>query len=176
MNIETLRTGLLKWANTVLNPGVLVIPSDSTQPSPKTTWISMKLTAFAQVGEDVVGAPNGTTGDATITGNREWIGSFRATGTGSLQALSDLRDSLQKETIRDGLLADGIIYVTPEGGVQNLTGLIEQTSVEEGNLDIRFRTDSNITDSLGVIEHAQLQGTFKRTPSDAHPLVKNFSI
>ncbi len=181
MNVSALQIGLLKWAASVLGDEIPVILANSNKPAPKTTWISMDVKALSQVGEDYVGGATevespGTGFENVVTGTREIMVYFLGIGVGALQALSNLRDSLQKESVRDALLLDALIYVRAED-VQDLTNLIEQTMVERGAFDTRFRTDSRIGDPVEVIEKAtDIEATFNHGAGDAQPLDQDFSI
>ncbi len=181
MNVSALQNGLMKWAAEVLGDGIPVILANSNKPAPSVTWISMDIKVLSQVGEDYVSgasavASPGTGFENVVLGTREIMVYFLGIGVGALQALSNLRDSLQKESVRDLLLLDSLIYVRAED-VQNLTNLIEQTMVERGAFDTRFRTDSRIGDPVEVIEKATgIEATFNHDRGDSHPLDQEFSI
>ncbi len=174
MNIANLTTGLMKWAADVLGDGVPVIPAFSNKPAPKVAYITLEVKTWTRVGEDAVGAPDDE-GVAQILGVREFTAYFQGVGAGAVQLLSNLRDSLQKESVRDLLAGDGIVYVTAEDVVV-LTNLIEATDVERGAFDTRFRTDSSIEDNVGVIEKTEGTATYSRYQGDPTPLSRSFSI
>lgn len=120
-------------------------------PRPAVPYITGRISGITAIGHDYV---SGATADVvTITGNREPLLMLQAFGEGAEQMLSDLRASLEKPTVQTYLRSGGLAFVEDNGGVQNISALMDTQDEARASLDIRFRTHDQITDKPGQIEN-----------------------
>ncbi len=163
---STIRTTLWTWASGVLST-VPVIWAEQNAAPPATPYVTLRIASTTQEGQDAQLPPDPVTGDAEIVGNREFTleiqafgGDVSATTFGStLDIISQLRSSLEVQSIRQQLRDGNVIYVDVLGST-NLSGIIPDTTRYEDRhaLDVLMRTWSEVTDAdAGVIE--KVEGT-----------------
>lgn len=148
------------------------VPKDDANPPKTLPYVTLKLGTNTRVGEDHVGLPDND-GNAHIVGNRELIVSLQAIGNGALDGLEAIRSSLGKPSVQDTFCAAGLAYVESMP-ILDITNLVEVNFIERGSLDIRFRTDSVITDNVGIVAHVEIEGNVSRYPGDPSPITQDF--
>lgn len=153
---DAMRVSINKWAAPVVAP-TPVIWADQNEPPPDLPYIITRYAGSNRIGDDFMGAPDGTTGIADLTGNRDFTLFIQALGTGAKNNIEKLRTSLQKDSVRASLRVNGLVFVQ-EVGANNVTDLVAGTTKKEERetLDIVMRVASADTDDLGVIEHVEL--------------------
>lgn len=150
------RKALTDWV-TARAPGLKVMWADQDAPAPATTYVTLRPATSTSIGEDYEGAPNDQ-GVMEVVGNREWMLYMQAFGKGALDALQLLRDTLRLPSVQAAFEAAGFAFIDAER-VENLTQLIGQNMNERGALDVRFRGNSSLTDTVGLIENVDITAT-----------------
>lgn len=151
------RKTIQNWAVAVLAPVPVIWAEQNFPPPDAPLYVTLRAASSARVGDDFEGPPDGTTGIADLTGNRDFTLGMQALGPGAKAAIEKLRTSLEKTTSRDTLRAGGVVFVQ-ETGQTNITSIVVGTTKyeERESLDVTMRTASAETDVLGVIEHVEL--------------------
>lgn len=172
IDFSTIRTALNTWAETVtsLSPAIW---ADQNAPQPyddealKTfdAYIILRLTQTEQIAEDYEAPPPDSGGISTIYGNREFMVFIEIKGKNALIEMNKLLDSFQRSTVRATLYESKIIYVD-NFPIQNITGLDDTQYIERTSMDVLFRTESVITDTVGIIEDVEVTGTIKNEEGD----------
>lgn len=166
IDFSTIKTALITWAETEtgLSPAIW---SDLDAPQPYDTealktdaYIILRFTQTEQIAEDYEQPPPDAGGVSTIYGNREFTLFIEIKGKDALAEMNKLLDSFQKPTVRATLLESKIIYVD-NFPIQNITGLDDTQFIERASMDVLFRTESVITDTVGIIEDVEVTGTIK---------------
>lgn len=164
INFVAIRDALIKW--TIDNTGLTyAIWSDQDAPQPydddelkvSSAYVILRYSVTEQVAEDYETPPPDSGGVSSIVGNREFTLYVEIKGLGALSYMNTLLDSLQKPTVRAGLYDSKVIYVD-NFPIQNITGLDDTRFIERASMDVRFRTESIITDTVGVIENVGITG------------------
>ncbi len=150
------RRALTDWVTARLGASIKPMWADQDAPAPGATYITLRVMTNTSVGEDYVGAPD-SEGVLEVIGNREYMLYLQAFGPGALDALDTLRNSLQLESVGDAFITAGIAFIDAQR-VENLSQLIGQNMNERGALDVRFRANSSVTDTVGLIEDADIEG------------------
>ena len=150
------RKALTDWV-AARAPGMKVIWADQDAPAPTTAYITLRPATSTSIGEDYESAPN-ESGVMEVVGNREWMLYVQAFGTGALDALQLLRDTLRLPSVQASFEETGIAFIDAER-VENLSQLIASNMNERGALDVRFRGNSSLTDNVGLIESVDITAT-----------------
>jgi len=156
MIVETLQLGLYNWIHTVT--GVPVVRMDQNAPIPSVPYIGYRLGTTSKIAEDFAGAVN-IYGDATSVGTRELTVSIQGYGRGARQRCEDLRDSLERESVR-GLLRDSSMIVVEAGVVSNIAQLLNNAYEERALLEPRIRTWSETGDQVGYFDKVSGDATY----------------
>jgi len=167
----TIKTALTLWART--NTGLTyAIWSDQNSPQPLSTdalksdaYVTLRYDNINQIGQDAQLLPTDNPGNVIIAGNREWTLFIQIKGKNAFSLMNDLRDSLQKETVRDILTLAGIVFVD-NFSIQNITGLDDTEYIERASMDVLFRAASSITDIVGTIKNIEVTETIKDAKGD----------
>ncbi len=148
-------------------------------------YLLARVTKLSKIGDDalVFPAPDDfdpyNPGAFSLIGNREITLALQGFRPGSLDALEDLRTSLDLPGVLDALAnADtdntdlyasraALAYVDAKP-IQNLNGLSDASADERWLLEIRFRANSEVTpgDGLDVIESVSGTGTMNPDTDD----------
>ena len=169
LDFTTIKSGLVTWVNTATSLKTIWSDQDAPQPYDgeelKTiAYAALRYSTIDQINEDHVSPPDNA-GIATISGDREFILFIQVKGKDALSKMSDLLDSLQKVTVQDTLRASKISYVD-NFPIMNITGLDDTQYIERASMDVLFRTFSEITDVVGVIEKTEVTQTIKDQKGD----------
>lgn len=165
VDLTTIRNGLVAWAKSVTGL-TYAIWSDQDAPQPyndtklKATnaYVILRWTQTEQIGEDFETPPPTSSGVSQIIGNRDFMVFIQIKGKNAELQMNKLSDSFQKSTVRATLRAAKIIYVD-NFPVLNITGLDDTKFIERASMDVLLRSESVITDTVGVIEHTEVTGT-----------------
>jgi len=164
MNIETIKTAIYSWASSVEGEGVTVIWADQNAPAPETPYTTLRFMSSVQIGHDSVTEPYLVEGEEEgdpdgffqyYEGNREFTIDINTFGANALQRINDLRDSLERESIRSSLAANEVVFVD-RISFQNLTDLNGSQYEERGFCELLFRCDAFQADESGLIEKVEI--------------------
>ncbi len=149
---------LVAWLE-LMTPSMKPFVADQNAPQTPDgdLFCSIRLQNMEKIGLDETRGPDGT-GISQHRGNREFMVYLSAHREGAFDALCALRDSLDLNSVHDLFVAAGFIPVDSEP-VLNTTEVEQQSMVEAGSLDIRFRLGVDIADSVGLIERVEIEAT-----------------
>lgn len=160
--ISSLQLALYNWITSVT--GVTVIWSFANAPQPALPYITLNLLNINSTGPDYETPPNDD-GDAALFGNRELTLEVNYYGSGGIDALENLRTSIQQVDIKETLNAAGIVFIDRELS-QNLTFLQDSLYEERHLMEFRFRYSNqgaapNLFE-VGIIERVGMEGEFDK--------------
>lgn len=154
MNIATLQNGIWDWIEAVTSYGnSRIIWENQKAQRPQKPYISLLFSTITKIGHDWHSAP-ATDGSNTIRGDREIILQISHYGTGSLQVINDLEDSLERNLYLDILRENGIAYAETVNN-SDISLLLDEIIEERAILEVLIRTNSTVItdiDEIGVIE------------------------
>ena len=152
---------LRQWV--VNETGLPVIWMNPNAPRPDKPYITLQVLNVQRVGRAYYGPVN-ESGEAVVQFDREVVVSITAyedtlsDPRSAVQRMEDLRDSLEKYSVRD--------YLASEGwglrAVELLTDApqkIDTTWEPRAVFDVRMGTRKQILDDLGIIETTEITGT-----------------
>jgi len=161
LNYSAIKTAIYSWITSQAS-GWTVIRAEQTGPRPTSPYITYRLSNTSSVHDDWRSAPKpGTPIIETIVGNREMIVEVRAFRDGAMAIIEKLRTSVEKQTVHDSLLSNGIVFVNHMSPNQNLTSLYDSEFTEVFGSDIRFRTSSVDTDESNYIETVEITEKYR---------------
>lgn len=143
--------------------GLPVIWVNPNAPRPDKPYITLQVLNVQRVGRAYYG-PVDTQGQAVVQFDREAVVSITtyedtmADPRSALQRMEDLRDSLEKYSVRDYLASEGWGLRAIEM-LNDAPQLIDTTWEPRAVFDVRMGTRKQILDDLGIIETAEITGS-----------------
>ena len=144
--------------------GLVAIWMHPDAPRPAKPYASLQVSSVQRVGRSYIG-PVDADGDAVISHDREAVVSvsiYESTDNpdprSALERAEDLRDSLEKPSVRGTLAANGWSLRAVEL-LTDAPQLIDTKWEPRAVFDVRFGTQKQIIDDLGLIETAGITGT-----------------
>ncbi len=138
LNITTLRTNLQAWVDAQTDSKV--IWANQNSPQPEGAHVTLFVDPIAQLGRDGIGETVLVESEylAVPFGDREFTLAIQAYRSGAYQDILNIVNSLQGETVRATLIANGIAYVRTLDQA-DISGLLQTQFQERAMADIRFR-------------------------------------
>lgn len=166
MNFAAIKTALHTWAVSVV--AVETIFANQNGNKPENPYCTLLVQPVQFLGHDEYSID--TLGEITYIGQREISVSVQYFGTGAMQNAIDLSESLETFTAREGLQADGLVFVDRASAVNDLSE-VEDTGFEErAGVDLLFRTCSERSQSGGLIENTVIIGEYDK--QDGSPVIQ----
>ena len=143
--------------------GNTTIWTNPNAPRPAKPYCTLQVLNVQRIGRAYTG-PVDAEGKATISMDREVVVSItsyahtEADPREALQTMEALRDSLEKHSVRDYLASEGWGLRAVEL-LTDAPQLLDTTWEPRAVFDVRFGTQKQIIDDLGIIETAEVQGT-----------------
>ena len=153
----SIEDAIIDWIEEVFPSGMAILAWPDA-PRPKLPYVSAQIIGIAPIGMDDYGAVDLDTGYQVVYGDRLVTVSINAFGTGAIDKIRTLMNSISKETIKDSLIANGLCPQNP-GPLNDLTGFLETEPEERAHFDMMFGIKDLDTDNVGVIEHVSGNGT-----------------
>lgn len=125
--------------------GIETIIENQNFSRPQKQYITILISPQTAVGMAAISRPD-ENGVSRIIGNREFTVFLQCYGTDSLQILSDLRDSLEKQSVIS-FLGQGGIYSATTLLLSDISELIDYKIEPRAALDLLFRA-SSLTEEL----------------------------
>jgi len=119
-------------------------------------YMKMRFFGWKSYGQDDLGNID-SSGVQLIYGDRIVTLSINAYGTGALDLIRKLCNSIWQGTIIDTLLAQGISPMLP-GPIHELTEFLETEAEERAHVDFDVGVKDVYTDDVGLIEHVTGDG------------------
>lgn len=173
-----IRDGLYAWASA--NSGVdTVIWLHPDAPRPPRPYATLLIGVIQPIGQDYLGDVN-EDGARIIRGTRELTVSVAvyekpsAHPNEAAMKAEAMRNSLRKQSVRHDFADKGIVYVD-DFGVQDLTQLIDTTFEGRAEVDLLFRTTSEIEDDVGFIQTVEVEGEISKT-EDGPTMKREFTV
>lgn len=148
MLYSELRQKIYNWVfNNITLP---VIWEDQNAPRPDQAYIGIKINVYTKMNQANALYPNNT-GDRIIKYDEDFTVSIKSYGDGTDDNLQQLKDSLQKEVVKQQLIADGIA-VRFDNEITDITTLIDQTREVRFIYEVFMGMAHDFTENVGVIE------------------------
>jgi len=160
-----LEDAVMAWITAVFPSGRAIIAWPNA-PRPELPYLSMRFSAITDIGQDDVGPVDIDSGERIYYGDRLITVSINAYGTGAMDLIRALRNSLRKDAIQLALVANGLCSQLP-GPVNDLTKFLDSESEERVHCDITFGVKDLDTEDVGVIEHVAGDGTIRSESGEA---------
>jgi len=163
-----IRNALWTWVNAQTPDGVRTIFARQDGQRPPRPFVTLLVTTRQRPEHEHVGATNDQ-GETRITANQSVTLQIQAfaqadeeqglsAGEVAEAILLDLRDSLMKPSVREGLSAEGLAYVRELLAPQDVSEVSGNTWEGRGMMDLEFRTVAEVVDDTGFIETVELTG------------------
>lgn len=166
INYATVKTSLHTWASSVVPVGMPVIFWELNSPRPEIPYVTLFLSTVSAVNQDWSDDSTDINGSILMKGDRRFTVSINAYGgTDTLTVLENIRSSLQKKSVLDGLRVNGIVFYESET-INDITDLIDSMYERRAQMDVFFAIGQNYTDTTGYFDKTQITETFF-DPSDA---------
>lgn len=162
LNFTTVKTNLYTWASGVLT-GIPVIFFNSNAPRPALPYVTLFLQSLVQIGDDYIPKPDNV-GLSEIIGDREFTLNVQVFGGDPITILENLRSSLQKETVLNGLRANNIAFVQ-HFPINDITELLDSRFEPRASMDILFRIAQTDSENNGLIETVEIEEEFSNGQS-----------
>lgn len=155
IDFAALKTVLYNWASANVPSGMPVIWLFPNAPRPTVDYVTLRISAFDQIGWDYIPQPVDEAGDVEQVGDREFTLQVEAYGGQAMQIVENLRTSLQKQTVLASLAVNGIAYFD-WATINDLTELVDSRFEQRALGEFRFRLAQIYADVLGTIAQAQI--------------------
>jgi hypothetical protein len=143
-----LREKIYNWVSS--NTTLLVIWEEQNAPRPDEAYIGIKINIFSKVGQANALAPDGA-GDRIVKYDEDFTLSIKSYGEGTDDDLQQLKDSLQKDSVQQQLIVDGIA-VRFDNEVRDISTLIDQTRETRFIYEVFMSFAHDFTENVGLIE------------------------
>lgn len=163
INLETVLTNIYTWVKAQLPPTFPVIMYYENAPRPTTSYVTINMNTFIQIGEDYTPRPTDNPGNVEMVGDRQFTINLQAYGFDSMGILETLRSSLQKQTVLDTLRANGIVFFQ-QFQILDITDLVNTKFESRATMDILFGIGQTETDSLGSIDTVEIHEELYQGP------------
>ena len=148
-----IKLGLKRWMHGELK--FTVIFGDKAAPRPrKKPYAVLILGTEVSLGDEQRGLDSSDLME--VYTQKQLEVSLEILGTGALEKMSDLQDSLGKQNVLDTLYNDYGLSVVSVGDIQNLTIPLETDFEERAQMDIEVGYASKITDDVGKISFVKI--------------------
>lgn len=139
---------------------VNVIFADQAAPRPDYPYAVIRVNSIRRYGWDEMRSIDPVTNIANFGGQRGGTVSISYFGSNAFERISDAYNSLEKQTVTDSLYASGIA-IFGKNDILNLTSVFETKFEERADFDFLIGFSENFEDDLGIIETAELTGTYE---------------
>lgn len=165
MTPDTMFTIIRDWAIANTNQDseagdvVTVIEANQNAPRPARPYITILVTSTRQKEFSYIGAPD-ENGDAVIENDEFCMVSIQCFGTGSKTIMANLRQTLEKVSVKDYFRELLLPFIAVTDGVNDLTETVGTQFEERAGMDLEFRTVAVVTDNVGVVQSVEGTATF----------------
>jgi hypothetical protein len=125
---------------------------NQTAPRLVKPYISAIYTVIEKLHPDYEGHKTLGNGDLPYVGDREFTLRLQWYGQGGFEGLQAVNDSLEMESVREGLLAHSIVFVTSLTPVSDISTLVDQEWESRYAVDILFRMADYYVDTSHAAE------------------------
>ena len=138
--------------------GGVVILADQNSPRPPLPYSVIKINSVRYVNQDHYGDPDNA-GIQTVKGDREFTLNVQMFGESDVvSSLSGVVDRLRLTTNIDKFMSKKLTAFNTEA-VTDISALLDSTVIEKrASVDIFMRYKSSLTDNVGIIETASIEG------------------
>ena len=135
----------------------LLIVMDQNAPRPTLPYAAFRVNSFRVVMMDEYFAPNDA-GVQSVSGNREFTVNLQYYGSEAVEKLQLVRDKLRLQSVMDAFLVRGLAAYSASA-VMDISERVDTRIEKRANLDIMMRYRSLLTDDVGYIDKAHIEGT-----------------
>jgi hypothetical protein len=159
----TIEAAVVTWLSDATSKTVIL--ANQGTPRPARPYLTVLISSVRTVGGEDARAISAV-GVQTIYGDREVSVSVQAFGAGALDLARAAALALNKETVRQKLATSGLCPsgITPI--VAELTELLETDFEERAQFDAVLALGETYTDTVGLIEHVEGEGTITQPGKD----------
>ena len=138
--------------------GGVVIWADQNSPRPPLPYSVIKINSVRYVNQDHYGDPDNA-GIQTVKGDREFTLNVQMFGESDVvSSLSGVVDRLRLTSNIDKFMSKKLTAFNTEA-VTDISALLDSTVIEKrASVDIFMRYKSSLTDNVGIIETASIEG------------------
>lgn len=148
MLYSELKEKIYDWVSA--NTSLLIIWENQNGPRPDENYISLKINVYSKIGQTNYLDPDNN-GDRIVKYDEDFTLSIKSYGADTEDYLQVLKDSLQKESVIQGLIAEGIA-IRNENEITDISILIDRTREERFLYEIFMGFAHDFTENVGVIE------------------------
>lgn len=156
INFATVKTSLFAWVASVAPSGTPIIYWQQNSPRPTVPYITLFLSSVTAPNQDWTSFISSVSGVVNMQGDRQFTLEVQAYGSDPLTLMENIRTSLQKQTVLDGLRANGIVFYSSLT-INDITELVDSQFERRAQLDILFGIGQQYTDAPGFFDHVQIQ-------------------
>lgn len=138
-------------------PGIAVIQRDQNGRLPDRPFVAAKVIAEAREGMASIGELQ-EDGTVSIQQGVVFTVSVAVFGPNAFDLAQDIRDSVELISMLDLFYDNGLAFVDVINGPVDLAAIASTGWEGRAQVDVRFRTNREILDNLGIIEHVELSG------------------
>lgn len=136
--------------------GMPIIYWQPNSPRPNVPYITLFLQSVTAVNQDWTSPSSDGSGVVNMKGDRQFTFEIQAYGSDPLTLMENIRTSLQKQTVLDGLRANGIAFYASLV-INDITELVDSQFERRAQLDILFGIGQVYTDNPGFFDQIELQ-------------------
>lgn len=160
LNLPSFKEFVYDWLTSIVDPTVTVIWENQAEHRPKKPYISLNIISGpVKRGQDDILIDD--LGRTTVSGLREMTVSTNYFGENAVGELGIVQTSFELPSVIEEF-ADQNICLVMDGGIKNLTSLMENRFETRAQMDIRFRVTDMMTDQnstwVETVEAESLDG------------------
>lgn len=155
-----IKIALKAWVDGNLPTGVTSIFAKENAAVPSTDYVTLLLGSASELGQAYIGRPDAVTGSNEVVGQRVFTLTLQAFSSSALDILEGLRGSFGRDSVRESLAAVDVA-MSKALPIVDTTSLEGAVYVASAAMDVQFNSASIISNDPGVIETAQIFGSFE---------------
>lgn len=165
INFTTVKLNLYQWAVAQVPVGMPVIFYEPNAPRPEVPYVTLYLNSVVAVNQDWSAPDADVNGVIDMKGDRQFTLEVQAYGGEPLNVMENLRTSLQKASVLDGLRTNGIAFYQSLL-ISDITGLVDSKFERRAQLDILFGIGQVYLDDPGYFDEVIIDGEIENQIGD----------
>lgn len=165
INFSTVKTALVSWCSLVVGSSIPVIIYEPNAPRPNSQYVTINISSITSYGQDWANSLSTALGEVQMKGDRLFTVGLQCYGGDTLTLMENIRTSLQKQTVLDGLRTNGIAFYQAFT-INDITELVDSRFEKRAQLDVLFGIGQVYLDTPGFFDTVEVQEFIKNVDSE----------
>lgn len=165
INFTTVKTALVSWCSSVVGGAIPVVIYEPNAPRPSSQYVTINVSSIVSYGQDWSTSGANSLGEVGMKGDRLFTVGVQVYGGDALTLAENIRTSLQKQTVLDGLRTNAIAFYQAMT-INDITELVDSRFEKRAQLDVQFGIGQIYVDSPGFFNQIEVEEIIKNVDSE----------